>query len=122
MNTVRLYRGTAFHRRLSAMVSGGAVAPVWATTPATFVLDGPSGQRIKFNWRPGGTSSSEIVHNAVGNTLDLVLDAIWTAATLVTGQWQLGLLFLNPPSDQLPIGIVLVNVADFRNGPAPVVA
>lgn len=119
---ITLIRGAAFRRQLSSVATGGAVAPVWATTPATFVLDGPNGQRITFNWRPAGTSSVYITNDTLLNTLQLFLPTTWTAVNLTPGQWNLGILFLDPTSSQIPVGIVTIFVQDLENGPAPVVA
>jgi hypothetical protein len=120
MADVDLLSGTQIAARLRATATSPDTAPVFATTPVTVFLEGPSG-RFVWRWRPSGTSSPEFTNDAVNNYLTLTLTSAWTAANLtVTGRHGIYWCYGVAATTQTAIGDLQINVTVPQYGPAPV--
>lgn len=96
MTVFPLIAGEALPLDVTAAATGDSVAPDFAATPVTVVLDGPPAEagdtppRFTFRWRPPAVSDHFTLDSG---TLRFDLTSAWTAANLTTaGRWTLYLL------------------------------
>lgn len=119
-----LTAGEALPIDIEAAATGGDVAPDFATTNVTLVLDSPADAdgvvtRTVFRYRPAGTSHAFFTFN--DPTLEFDATSEWTAENMTTsGRWTLYLLVGAAATVQDAVGKMELAVEVPAGGALPV--